>query len=61
VFASEETNTSINRVNRKPQIPFKVKGFDGSERDLDRVENTAERNIGVVCHIPEHCSLYPTQ
>jgi hypothetical protein len=25
VLASEETKTIVNRVNRKPQIPFKVK------------------------------------
>lgn len=61
MFASEETNTIINRVNWKPQIPFKVMGHDGSERGLERVKNTAERNNGVICHIPEHCYLYPTQ
>jgi hypothetical protein len=54
VLASEETITIINRVNRRPQIPFKVRG-------LERVKNTAERNNGVICHISEHCSLHPTQ
>ena len=61
MLASEATNSIVNRVNRKPQIPFKVKGHDGSERGLERVMNTAERNNGVICHISEHCSLYPMQ
>jgi hypothetical protein len=28
VLGSEESNTVVTRVNRKPQIPFKVKGHD---------------------------------
>jgi hypothetical protein len=46
VLASEETKTIVNRVNRKPQIPFKVKGHDGSQRGLESVKNTAERITG---------------
>ena len=46
MLASEETNTIVNRVNRKPQIPFKVKGHDGSQRGLERVKNAAESNNG---------------
>lgn len=60
MFASEETNTIINRVNIKPQIPFKVKGHERLQRGLERVKNTAQRNNGVICHMPEHCYLYPT-
>jgi hypothetical protein len=47
VLASKETKTIVNRVKRKPQIQFKVKGHDGLERGLDSVKNTAKRNNGV--------------